>query len=194
MRRVSDTMSPLRKRPHSRVVLERHLWSYSRGTTCRRTIRQRTPLASGRAHSKPTSVGWSRHQSGHRSRADSVVCALGLDGVAEGDCAGYKRDEPGAEPRLAVPAPVTRQSPDRLLAAGKCDRVNRGHDAAVAHHSRAELQVSDPRGRPGTFGEWLLAVDDDVGSEPHNVQSLAGSGAGQAPRCSLWPHLALWAF
>src|SRR5664280_2574650 len=147
MRRVSDTMSPLRKRPHSRVVLERHLWSYSRGTTCRRTIRQRTPLASGRAHSKPTSVGWSRHQSGHRSRADSVVCALGLDGVAEGDCAGYKRDEPGAEPRLAVPAPVTRQSPDRLLAAGKCDRVNRGHDAAVAHHSRAELQVSDPQGR-----------------------------------------------
>src|ERR1035437_5355190 len=115
--------------------------------------RLRTPLASGRAHSKPTSVGWSRHQSGHRSRADSVVCALGLDGVAEGDRAGCMRDEPGAEPRLAVPAPVARQSPDQLL-----------------------------------------AVDDDVGSEPHNVQSLAGSGAGQAPRCSLWPHLARWAF
>jgi len=38
MRRVSDTVSPLRKRRDSRVVLQRHLWSYSRGTTCRRTI------------------------------------------------------------------------------------------------------------------------------------------------------------
>src|SRR5664280_872596 len=97
MRRVSDTMSPLRKRPHSRVVLQRHLWSYSRGTTCRRRIRlrddQRPRLPAVTCSADRSAVGTvGGHQSktkervvGAESGVDSPLSACAFSSVASYD-------------------------------------------------------------------------------------------------------------
>ena len=94
--------------------------------------------------------------------------------VAETDLPFAQRDQPGAEPRLAVPAPVLGEGADGLLAGGEGLRVNGRHDTAVTHLCGAELDGTDAHPRPGVLGEGFLAIDDDIGPEAEHVQRALG--------------------
>ena len=61
--------------------------------------------------------------------------------------------EPHPEQRLPVAAPVLRESADRLLAPLQRHRVDRRHDAAVAHPADAEPHIAQLHERPGVLGE-----------------------------------------
>ncbi len=87
---------------------------------------------------------------------------------------GQHRRQPDAEPRGAVPLPVPSQGADRLLAGAQVVAVDRRHDAAVAHHRRAERHVADAHRRPGVLGEGLATGHDDVGPEPLVRQGIPG--------------------
>src|SRR5665647_2167230 len=105
-----------------------------------------------------------------------------------GDRAGAERDEPGAGPRLAFQrcrASVRIGSLPPARVSGSIVVITQRSHTTIVRNFRLPIRTVGQ----ASFGERLVAVDDDVGPEPHNVQSSLALGpvlrsAGSRPGAS----------